>query len=188
MVLADLSESVMNPPRTASTKATSKGQRYPLCPLRTLNVGCSSRSRPPANFVSCRASFGLPDDGEFERRRATASAIIGRNRVEVRLTPKDTRVHTRSRSIGSGRRPTSPTRPTTETTFTRQGHGSASYAPATCSETRPMIPEEAFVASLSSCHMLTFLADRHGKRARSWTATMTRRSASWRKMRRGNWP
>ena len=48
-------------------------------------------------------------------------------------------------------------------------------------------PEEAFVASLSSCHMLTFLA-LAAKNGTWWTATGTRRLASWAMMRRGICP
>ena len=68
---------------------------------------------------------------------------------------------TRSRSTGSGRRTISSTRHTTGITT-----GSsmlvitvrASATPAYLGSESCVDPEEAFVASLSSCHMLTFLA------------------------------
>ena len=63
----------------------------------------------------------------------------------------------------------------------------ASANPAYLGSESCVDPEEAFVASLSSCHMLTFLAIACKKRY-SWTATGTRRSASSGRMRRGGWP
>jgi organic hydroperoxide reductase OsmC/OhrA len=47
-------------------------------------------------------------------------------------------------------------------------------------------PEEAFVAALASCHMLTFLAIA-ARSGSSSTPTMITRSASWPRTRRAGW-
>ena len=64
----------------------------------------------------------------------------------------------------------------------------ASAAPAYLGNESCVDPEEAFVASLSSCHMLTFLAIACKKRFTSWTVTGIRLSAFSGRIRRAGWP
>ena len=63
----------------------------------------------------------------------------------------------------------------------------ATAAPAYLGSPANVDPEEAFVASLSSCHMLTFLAIAC-KQKFLLILTETRRLAIWRKMPKGKWP
>ena len=62
----------------------------------------------------------------------------------------------------------------------------ATAAPAYLGNPKFVDPEEAFVASLSSCHMLTFLAVAC-KRSSCSTSMSMRPSATWRKMKMANW-
>ena len=74
---------------------------------------------------------------------------------------------TRSPSSGNENQPISATRPTTAITtggLTAAPRCAASAAPAYLGNPQLVDPEEAFIASLSSCHMLTFLAIASRKR------------------------
>ena len=63
------------------------------------------------------------------------------------------------------------------------GSSSHHVMPAPMSDTFPLDPEDAFVTSLSSCHMLWFLSI-PAKRRFVWTVTSTQQWAPWQKTQR----